>query len=225
MKSLMLSAVLLFSLGLNVNAQDEKPTQYLFGGKGKTSVTGFGAPIIEFSSKGGDLAVSVGGEGAVLFNQSFYFGGYGMGLTTEHKVEDLKIKQSNGVITNYPTMRTIFGHGGLWLGYIHNRKEALHWGISSKFGFGAIGLIDADFDDDSRARVGLDQVFVLTPQIEMEMNINRWFKVNIGAGYRFVSGVDKTYTNSNDKVVNFYKSSDFNSPQASISFLFGGFGR
>lgn len=224
MKKVFLTTVIVLSVIL-LKAQDEKPTQYLFGNNGKTSITGFGAPIVEFSSKGGNFAVSTGGGGAVLINQTLFFGGYGMGITTEHNIDGLIIKQSNGEIINYPTMRTIFGHGGFWLGYIHNRKEALHWGVSTKIGWGAIELIDADFDTESHTKTGFDQVFVLTPQIEMEMNINSWFKVNIGAGYRFVSGVDKTYVNANGEVVNFYKSSDFNSPQASISFLFGGFGR
>jgi hypothetical protein len=212
-------------IAISLNAQEEKPTHYIFGNNGKLSINGFGAPIVEFSSKGGNLAVFTGGGGAVLINQTFFMGAYGMGLATQHDVDGLKIKQSNGEIVNYPQMRTVFGHGGFWLGYIHHRKEALHWGVSTKIGWGSIGLVDADFDEESHTKVGLDQVFVLTPQLEMEMNIARWFKLNIGAGYRFVSGIDKTYTNSAGDVVSYYKSSDYNSPQLTVSFLFGGFGR
>ncbi len=224
MKRIILTSAIVLSVIL-LKAQDEKPTQYIFGSKGKTTINGFGAPIVEFSSIGGTLAVSSGGGGAVLFNQTFYVGAYGMGLTTQLDVEGLVIMQSNGDIVSYPAMRTVFGHGGFWLGYIHNRKEALHWGVSTKIGWGTIGLTDAEFDNNSHNKVGLDQVFVITPQIEMEMNITRWFKVNIGAGYRFVNNIDKTYINSNGDVVDFYQSSDFNSPQGTISFLFGGFGR
>lgn len=224
MKKILLTLAITLSAFL-LKAQDDKPTQYLFANNGKTTINGFGAPIIEFSSVRGNMAVITGGGGAVLFNQTFYIGAYGMGLATQHNVEGLKIKQLNGEIINYPTMRTSFGQGGFWLGYIHHRKEALHWGISTKIGWGTIGMVDADFDEESHTKVGLDQVFVITPQIEIEMNMNRWFKVNIGAGYRYVSGVDKTYLNSNGEEIAFYKSSDFNSPQLSISFLFGGFGR
>ncbi|NVN93766.1 MAG: hypothetical protein HXX18_00640 [Bacteroidetes bacterium] len=224
MKEIFLTTVIAFSVFM-LNAQNEKPTQYIFGNNGKITVNGFGAPIVEFSSKGGSIAVSTGGGGAVLLNQTFYIGAYGMGLATEHDLEGLKVMQSNGEIINYPTMRTSFGHGGFWLGYIHNRKDAFHWVVSTKIGWGSIDLVDADFEKDSHTKVGLDQVFVLTPQIEMEMNLTRWFKINIGAGYRYVSGVDKTYLNEKGETLSFYKSSDFNSPQASISFLFGGFGR
>ncbi len=216
-----IAAIILSNLAM---AQDDKPTQYLFGNNG-TSVTGFGAPIIQFWSKGGDLAVSSGGGGAVLINQTFFIGGYGMGLATEHDVENLKVMQSSGSSISYSKLRTNFGHGGLWLGYIHHRKDAIHWGVSAKIGGGAINLTDPEFDENMHKGIGLDGVFVFIPQIEMEMNINRWFKINIGAGYQMVSGVDKTYTNTNNQVVNYYNSSDYNSPQASISFLFGGFGR
>ena len=205
-------------------AQDDKPTQYLFG-NGKTTVNGFGAPIVQFWSTGGDFAVSSGGGGAVLINQTFFIGGYGMGMATEHDVENLKIMQTNGSSISYSKLRTNFGHGGLWLGYIHHRKEAIHWGVSAKIGGGAINLMDPDFDDSMRHGIGIDGVFVFIPQLEVEMNIARWFKINIGAGYQMVTGVDKTYTNINNQVVNYYNSSDYNSPQASISFLFGGFGR
>lgn len=218
----LMTAILLVNI---VKGQEEKPTQYIFGNNGKTSVTGFGAPIVQFWSKGGEMAVSSGGGGAVLINQTFFFGGYGLGMATEHNVENLKVIQSGGNTVNYPTLRTNFGSGGFWLGYIHHRKEAIHWGISTKVGWGVISMMDADFETDMHNGIGVDGVFVFIPQIEMEMNINRWFKINIGAGYQMVNGVNKTYTNTNNQVVNYYNSSDYNSPQASISFLFGGFGR
>ncbi|MFZ4399502.1 MAG: hypothetical protein ACOYO1_05670 [Bacteroidales bacterium] len=224
MKKIFLTVAIALS-ALLLNAQDEKPTHYIFGNNGKVSINGFGAPIVEFSSKGGNLSVFTGGGGAVLFNQRFFVGAYGMGMATQHDVDGLKIRQSNGELISYPTMRTMFGHGGFWIGYIHNRKDALHWGVSSKIGWGSIGLTDADFKEESHTKVGLDQIFVFIPQIEMEMNFARWFKINIGAGYRFVSGIDKTYTNSSGENVAYYKSSDYNSPQLSISLLFGGFGR
>lgn len=218
----LMTAILLVNI---VKGQEEKPTQYIFGNNGKTSVTGFGAPIVQFWSKGGEMAVSSGGGGAVLINQTFFFGGYGLGMATEHNVENLKVIQSGGNTVNYPTLRTNFGSGGFWLGYIHHHKEAIHWGISTKVGWGVISMMDADFETDMHNGIGVDGVFVFIPQIEMEMNINRWFKINIGAGYQMVNGVNKTYTNTNNQVVNYYNSSDYNSPQASISFLFGGFGR
>jgi hypothetical protein len=85
--------------------------------------------------------------------------------------------------------------------------------------------MDADYDMTDHKGIGIDGVFVFIPQVEMEMNINRWFKINIGAGYQLVRGVDKTYINASKEVVKYYNSSDYNSPQLSISFLFGGFGR
>ncbi len=225
MKKVLLIIAVVFLIQNGLNAQDDKPTQYLFGNHSNISVTGFGAPIVQFWSKGGDFAVSTGGGGAVLINQSFFIGGYGMGMASQFNVENLKVLLSNGTTINYPTLRTNFGHGGFWLGYINKRKEAIHWGISSKIGFGALSLMDNDYDMDTHGGYAVDGVFVFIPQLEMEMNINRWFKINIGAGYQLVNGINKTYVNTNNQIVSYYKSSDYNSPQASISLLFGGFGR
>jgi hypothetical protein len=224
MKKNVLILGLLF-IGSFAICQNDKQTEYLFGNNGSVMINGFGAPFVEFSKHGDEFAVSSGGGGAVLINQTFFFGAYGMGLATEHTLSGLKIKQSNGLVTNYPTMRKIFGHGGFWLGYIHNRKEAIHWGLSTKIGWGSVGLCDADLENCDKGQIGIDNVFVFSPQVEMEMNMTRWFKINIGAGYRFVSGIDKTYVNADGITQKYYDSSDFNSPQLTIGLLFGGFGR
>jgi hypothetical protein len=36
--------------------QEEKEMKYIFGGKGKTRVSGFGAPIMQFSAIGDEFA-------------------------------------------------------------------------------------------------------------------------------------------------------------------------
>lgn len=217
--------LLLSLISIIAVSQNEKPAEYLFGNNGNIKINGFGAPIVEFSFHGNEFAVSSGGGGAVLINQTFFFGGYGMGLATEHKLDGLKIKQANGTTTIYPSMRKIFGHGGFWLGYIHNRKEAIHWGVSTKIGWGAIGLCDADLENCDKGEIGIDNVFVFTPQVEIEMNMTRWFKINVGAGYRYVSGVDKTYVDADGLTKKYYNSSDFNCPHLTIGLLFGGFGQ
>jgi len=215
----------LFLISLAVVSQNEEPKKYLLENISKIKINGFGSPFVEFSLHGNEFALSSGGGGAVLINQTFFVGAYGMGLATEHKVDGLSIKQTNGTIIKYPSMRKIFGHGGFWLGYINNHKEALHWGVSTKIGWGAIGLCDADLENCDKGQIGNDNVFVLSPQIELEMNMTRWFKINIGAGYRYVSEVDKTYIDANGINKKYYNTSDFNSPQLTIGLLFGGFGK
>jgi len=208
----------LFVFG-TVVAQDEYSPQYLFGKNGKTSVSGFGAPFVEFSSIQGEFAVSVGGGGAVIFNQAFYIGGYGEGLTTGHYRYDLRD------VVQLEQPKISFGHGGFWLGYINDSYKAIHFGASAKLGWGSISLFDAYYNYDVPNYYAKDAVFVAIPQVEVEMNLTPWFKINAGVGYRAVAGIDKSYIDAQGNPQQYYQSSDFNSFEGTISFLFGGFGK
>jgi len=67
-----------------------------------------------------------------------------------------------------------------------------------------------------------DRIFTLIPQAEIEMNMTKWFKINVGIGYHIVTSIDATYLNNSGKLQNFYNASDFNSPVGTISLIFGG---
>jgi len=102
------------------------------------------------------------------------------------------------------------------------------YGSSSKIGWGEISLIEDEYREERYQPYFTDQVFVLTPQIEVEANLARWLKVNVGVGYRIVTGINRNYTayNNDGSLIGkkqVYKSSDFNSPQANVTFIFGWF--
>lgn len=217
MKKLVLTLALLLPLTVAIAQEDGEP-KFLFEGA-DISLSGFGGPIIEFSMIEGDFAVLNGGGGAVLFNQSFFIGGYGLGLSTNHMRPDLID------ITGIERPRVSFGHGGFWLGYIHNPKNAIHFGASAKLGWGQISVYDeffnyAEFDNFS----GRDNIFAVNPQIEIEANFTSWMKVNIGVGYRLVAGIDKQYS-LNGEVMNYYDSKQYNTPYANVSLMFGWFNK
>lgn len=208
-----------------LGAQDDNEPRYLLtGNDGNVHISGFGAPIIGFGSVEGNFAVYNGGGGAVLLNQTFYAGGYGMGLSTQHSIDILTLTNSQGKEVTYEDLHTHFGHGGFWFGYIHKPEKAVHFAASAKLGWGSISLTEQDFGEDVYDNVVLDNVFVVHPQAELELNLLKWFKMNIGAGYQFVAGVDKKYKDASGNRVNFFNASDFSKPQLTVSLLFGGFG-
>ena len=207
----------------NLNAQEESEMKYIFSGDNKIKVSGFIGPIMEFSAIQNDFAFFMGGKGGLIFNQKFYFGGYGEGLTTRHynKQWDIDKIDDKGYYGNIT-----FGHGGFLLGYIHKSNKPIHFGISSRIGWGAINTIpDKDIDhyyydkDDTYK----DHVFVAIPQIEIEFNFTKWFKINAGIGYRVVAGIDKEiiFDDKNSKMI--YDKKDFNKPQGTITLCFGFF--
>lgn len=199
--------------------EQEKQMQYLLSGPNRPSVSGFGGPFVEFSAIEDEMAVFVGGGGAVLLGQTFFFGGYGEGLTTGHYRYDLSS------VTNIQEPKISLGHGGFWLGYIHQSHKAVHLSTSLKIGWGQISLYDAYYTYDPTDYLANDGVFLLIPQVEVEMNLTPWFKVNIGAGYRLITGMDKQYQDRNDgKFYNYYNNSDYSSPVGTVTLVFGGFG-
>lgn len=162
------------------------------------SISGFGGVFISLASIDGQVMPYTGGGGAVLLDNTFYFGGYGLGLSG-----DLSVEVAG---TEYDVN---FNHGGFMLGYNIEPSKLVHFGVSSKIGWGSIDYRSkSDLTNDTN-----DQVFILYPQAEVEFNMTHWFKLNVGVGYQQVLGVDDF----------FYKQSDVSSPAASISFLFGWF--
>lgn len=216
-KTLYLSIILSLLIGMiKLQAQQEEDTtQFLLSEK--VVLSGFGSPFVEFSSLNNQFAVCVGAGGALMINHAVFIGGYFEGLTTNHYMDDLE------TIVNMEDPKISFEHGGIWLGYVYKHKKPVHGGVSMKLGWGEIDLegdgynYNPDLDYDFR-----DRIFTILPQIEMELNMTKWFKINIGVGYRFVTGIDATYFDDQNNQVKFYNNGDFNSPVGTISLIFGG---
>jgi len=188
MRKILFTIMLVLSVA-GLKAQ-ENGIQTLFGTG--TRISGFGGPTMSFTSINGEFAHMMGGGGAVLLGD-FFIGGYGEGLT-------------NSIIAG--GNRISFGHGGFWTGYSFMADRALHPSISTQIGWGNISQHDEGYYNLTN-----DNVFVVNPTIEMEMNFTKFFRLGVGAHYRIVSGVNtSTLTNS-----------DFSGPGAFLSFKFGWF--
>jgi hypothetical protein len=188
MKKLLFAFVLVVSAA-GLKAQ-ENEIQTLFGSG--TRISGFGGPTMSFTSINGEFAHMMGGGGGVLLG-NFFIGGYGEGLT-------------NSIVAG--GNRISFGHGGFWTGYSFMADRALHPCLSTQMGWGNLSQ-----RDDGHYNLTEDNIFVINPAIELEMNFTRFFRLGVGAHYRFVSGVNtSTLTNS-----------DFSGPGAFLSFKFGWF--
>ena len=66
----------------------------------------------------------------------------------------------------------------------------------------------------SKAAEDIDHVFVITPQLDLNMNLLKWMRLNVGVGYRIVTGVDHTYKTQQDGIIvekPYFDSNAFNS--------------
>ena len=223
--------IALFTIAFVANLANAQENDYrtIFGNSDEpTSVSGFGTVSLDFGSINGDFALMMGGEGAVLFNRSFYVGLYGRGLTTQSTYEYAKyspVLQRN----IFYEQRAAFGHGGLLIGAVIHPTKPVHFGFSGKFGVGGISLFDEYYYDSPNYQndfVNLGPVYVLTPQIDLELNLTNWFKFRASAGYQYVTSSSLTYQvleGSGLQEKELLNSSDFSTPTFSLGFVFGWF--
>jgi hypothetical protein len=195
----------------------------------KTKLTGFGNTHSELSFINSELAYSSGASGAFLFNYKFYAGIYSLSLQSNHLVESIYPANHNPITNplepSYSSNKIRFNHGGLMFGYILEPNNLWHLNTNIKIGSGRIALTDKDFDFSNMDTHHSDWVGVVTPEVDVELNLARWCKVGFSLGYRFVFAVDKNmYVNEQGESQRLFSSSQFSSPMAAIKFHFGSFG-
>ncbi|MBU2651489.1 MAG: hypothetical protein KKA81_11185 [Bacteroidetes bacterium] len=213
----------------------EPETKYLFSGKDKdVKVSAFAAVFTQFSALHGDFAVSSGGGAALIFNQGFFFGGYGQGVATRHEYGPLTRKLPEAVIIDGKVVynetiddyRMLMGHGGFWTGYVFSSHHVFHIMTGAKLGWGSVALTNDYHNNNKNTDAVYDRIFVMIPEVGAELNLTKWMKINATVGYRVVTGLNKEYAyDTGTEVVEkkYFESSDFNSIEGSINLVFGWF--
>lgn len=162
-------------------------------------VGGFGGPIWEFGLNN-NLGTAAGGGGGIVIN-SMFLGGYGVGsLDFEEFFEEGDVDVLD------------IGHGGIWFGGTYQPHQLIHLYASGRVGWGAVNV---DLDGPQPYR-DLDKIFVLTPEIGVELNVTSWFRLAGTIGYRYVQGADEELG---------YKDEDFSGGMIGLTARFGWFGR
>ncbi|NOZ45893.1 MAG: hypothetical protein GXO79_03835 [Chlorobi bacterium] len=208
MKKVISLTLILFTF-IAIQAQDDD-FKTIFGDE-EFTISGFGGPFMSFNTIAGNFAHMMGGGGGVILNNKVLFGGYGIGKTTRtplnpNKINDTVFTQNYaGRISN---LEIDFGHGGLFAGYVFNGNAAIHPTFILQFGWGTVSVSDSE-----TFPVLNDNIFVLNPILELEMNVTHFLRVGIGADYTLVTGVNTLG----------YNDGDFSSPGAFLSFKFGWF--
>ncbi len=164
------------------------------------SVTGFGGIFMTLTKMDNSAIHMIGGGGAMIFAKKIFFGGYGLGMTTNFEASKGKFKEKE----------MDFGHGGFWVGYIFKNKSVFHPVVSILCGWGNISARNATGYLD---RETYDNFFTLSPVFELEISIAKFFRIGTGATYHYYSGVDFSE----------YTDNDFSGPGAYLSLKFGEF--
>ena len=172
--------------------------------KKNPSVSGFISIEPMVSNYKGKITYNQSASAAVLLNQTFYFGGF----------SDVLIDAQLGNFSeNIDDFEPSFGAIGLMLGTLIKPEKLVHFDVRLKIGMGALRSNEpisiSDFDCDYRP------VFVAQPSAGIELNVSRFFKVNMHAGYRYVSDIDRAE----------FDKGSLNGMTGQIGLVFGWFGQ
>ncbi|MFM9950616.1 MAG: hypothetical protein ACKV1O_21945 [Saprospiraceae bacterium] len=162
-------------------------------------VGAFGGPMYE-TGLNNDLGSSAGGGGGLVF-RNFFLGGYGMGGG-----------DFEGLLENGNIRKLEIGHGGLWMGFMVPSHKVVHLYGSARVGWGALNI---ELEDNGQQYDDLDKIFVLTPEVGVELNVFRWFRVTGTVSYRHVSGANESLG---------YKNEDLSGAMWGLGLRFGWFG-
>lgn len=198
MKKIFLLFVLISTIGY-LNAQEETEIQTFFNSK-PDKIRGYIAPLTNTTYLDGETAYMTGVNVASIINDHYILGFYKLDLEND-------IRSNN---TNYIGNEMDFDHKGLWLGYIFMPQRIIHFNVNAQVGKGNLEIYDNIFNEWLED----DLIFVVSPSLEAEINVAKFFRVGIGANYRFTFDVDK-FDN--------YNNEDFSDFGAFISFKFGWF--
>lgn len=191
-----LQLVALFCLSFAVFAQGQEETLF----RNARITGGFASPIFTYSRTNGHSVYGAGGGAGVVFNH-FYAGLFGMGeVFTEPKIQGEQLT---------------LGYGGLWMGYTFPSYKLVHLYSSVKIAGGAAGSARINHDDWEVNDNWNDAVFVAVPEVGVELNVARWFRLSGSAGYRFVGDFDGWGS---------LGKKDLNAPVFALTMRFGWFG-
>jgi len=192
----------------------------------KTEIGGYGAVIPQYSRLLDQDAFFIGGRGMLLINHRI---GIGTGVyVSVNKLDkqfmDTIIRLDDGTLVNNPVANLRMGYAGIYFEYIIAPNKPIHVSIPVLFGGGYAHYvntykIDQLFEDNKSSSdevpkdytYSTDSYLLIQPGLELEMNINKFFRLGLNASYRYIYDLDMLQTESDDL-------DGFN---AAISFKFG----
>lgn len=147
----------------------------------------------------------LGGRMGVIFNDKYSVGLGGYGLTTTHTVNLLDYAEINDAAA-----RLGFGYGGVVLEYIVFGNKVMHFTIPVLIGGGGVSLYkdisvadDNVYWDDFKSYES-SGFFVIEPGFNVEINLTKFMRLDVGASYRMVKFSEMNYLDDSDaKLSNF----------------------
>jgi len=157
----------------------------------KTAIGGYGSFGVGYTSIDNKDALILNIKGALVINHSI-----GLGLAGYGFFNNLD-KQNNN-----QDQYLAGGYGGFYFEPIFLSKSPVHLSFPILIGGGGVSTIPNDFWNypGSNYPYNYDMFFVVEPGVELEFNMVKFFRVSLGATYRFTNGVQLTYPEDGSEV-------------------------
>jgi hypothetical protein len=198
-KILIILALLILSSSLYCQSSDKDEEQTLLGSKEVRS-GGYGGPELKYVTINGQSGLMVGGRGGWIMNGTVSIGGGGYGLTTTHAIKNYFAQDSSAYLQA--------GYGGLFLNYTNSSNQLFHFTINALIGAGSANYTNSVnekgnnhiFNDCNQNDKKLENsdFFVFEPGVGVELNITTWFRIEMGVGYRIITGLQMSRTVNKD---------------------------
>jgi hypothetical protein len=146
-----------------VARSERQPPETVF--REVTDSTGYGAPVVKYTSVAGAGHLFAGGRGGWVIDHSLVLGGAGYGLVTNYSLPDDRLS---------------FGYGGAMVEYIFNTDRLVHVAVDTLIGGGGVG---------PKNNSSPNAVFVLEPEADAILNLAQGIRAGMGISYRMTRGV------------------------------------
>ncbi len=176
-------ALIAMALSLTTYGQE---TKTLLGGTGTNNTFGFSITgLSQFTQVAGNSALMGGAKAGLIINDKLSVGGYYL----------QNLNEITGP-TEFPNTYYDLKMGGAFVEYSLWSDRLVHLTIPLFIGGGELSLDDRGDDDlyDWDSSYGDDYFFVIEPGIQAELNVHKYVRFHLGAGYRIVNGIDYQVT-------------------------------
>ena len=203
--------IIFFILNLPIfqlKAQNEDEMQTLTGRINHSG--GYGAVLFKSSNFMGKTMVLLGGRGVWTINRVFGIGFEGNGIVPINSYEGV---DPDGLNTAFP----VGGYGGLLLEPVVWSNKIVHITFPISSGAGWIGYVpdweNANYDPGRSDLYDQDVFWYFEPGASIEVNVTRFFRIDIGVTRRIVQ---------NFELINSF-AGDFNKNNFLLALKFGRF--
>jgi hypothetical protein len=155
----------------------------------KTARHGFwGGPFMQVSTLRDRAAVFAGGRGGWLLDGRLTLGGGGCGLVNRVRAPAAAGRPGDD-------LDLAMGYGGGWLEYTFSPLRLLHVSVGTLVGGGQLSL---NWRGGGAYGSGSEGFFVAEPAVTAELNLARAVRLDVGAAYRWIVGVDMPGLSTSD---------------------------